>query len=313
MTITRWHVLGVALTAAMAAAVIALAGLVGRGGDDEMPVDRAQPVTVDASISPETHRFGDMTRARLDVRADGRLVDLDSVRVQASFSPYRAARPVERRLSDTGGETVIRYEFALSCLDFRCVPRQNEASSVFVFPRVRVSFLRSGGEAASRGNRQIVTASWPSIRVTTRVTPEELRRIRFFVGLDPLPAVSFRMDADLLFSLLAAAALLAGLAGLGALAYALVPYQRFTAPQAEAWVRRLSPLELALALVRRALAERRREEQRKALERLGRELSACGRVDLAADARHLAWSREGPSRAAGTLCQAVERVITEGA
>ena len=102
--------------AALAAGVVLVLALLGalawRVWDPGKEGSLAEPIAVNATLSPQQHMFGDPVRARIEVVLDAERVDPDSVKVRANFAPYRqlqpptesrsAAGPITRCASTTG-------------------------------------------------------------------------------------------------------------------------------------------------------------------------------------------------------------------
>ena len=300
MRASPWS-LGVLLAAVVAAAAIVAFGRPTRSAPPSVETP-ARPIVAEASFTRAKHLFGDRTVARLDLTVDQRAVDPETVSVQASLDPYELAMPVERTQHDVGRVTLLRYRFHIWCVSRRCV----SAAPVrdFGLGPARISYERP------RGGRAVERVFWPPVQMSSRVSVDEARRPTLAASLAALPDVSYRVDPDLVWRGLVLASVALFLLAGAALAYYLWHY--WVALQ-RARGRRLSPLEQALALVRRSLASRSPKERRKALERLAGELRASGRPDLARAARTLAWSRTDPEPSeARAFCVDVERTIAEG-
>jgi hypothetical protein len=264
--------------AGSAAAVLAVLGAVvlfTRGGDGGRPT--GEPVLASTQLSPELPAFADRITADLRVLVDRRRVDPSSIRVAASFSPYRQVRAPERSETATEHSTLVRYRYVLDCLDSNCLPRHP-----FVFPRARVSY----GEK----ERSEVSASWPLFLVAPRVRPDDVTPPRMRDGLRPLPSVSYRVQPVALELAFGGAAVLLMLAAGGLVARSR-PRPAPVGPQENGAV---SPLVAALMLARQAAAAGDPVMQRKALERLASELRLAKLLSLARSARRLAWSERKP-------------------
>lgn len=274
--------LALCLAAGVAVVLIARGG--GGGGD---VLDPGASIAAKTAVSPGEHLFADSSLARLDVLVNRRRVDPGSVRVEASFAPYRVVDsfPVVRK--QIGNATRLEFRYRILCLARGCVPRKQRRD--FRLPDARITYV-SRGESRSRAE----PAAWPLVSVVSRVKRSDLTDRNFADALDSLPRPSYRLDPNLLAGLLLGLSLFLVL-GTGAVAAARLRGPPPPKPAAARETVPLSPLEQALALVERALAGHGVEEQRRALERLGRELVACDRRDLAGEARRLAWSRTGPS------------------
>jgi hypothetical protein len=271
--------------AAIAAAVVCAAAgaglavlLLGSGA----PASAARPVVASSSIAPGTHLFGDPVTAQLEVVLDPRVVDEDSLRVETRFAPFvRVGAPVVERRADDGA-VALRYRWRLECLRLAC---RGDGLAVH---RIRPALLRY---RQAGGSSNGLAVDWQPVVVTTRLTADDIAqpRLRWSAALPP---ATERLSPTLLAALLA-------VAGLGAAAVAGL----LIAPEAarlavRLWperdeLRGLSPLERAIALLRRA-NRRGPASRRAALDRLARELRRHGDPSLAVEARGLAWSRRTP-------------------
>lgn len=288
----------------LAAAAVAAAWLGTRGG---APSAVPQRFAVHAELDPRTLLFGDRVTARVDVELDRRAVDPASVRVHPSFGPnsVTGASRVEGR---AGNAVVLHYRFGLVCLTSACLPQLAAATP---FPPARVTYrIRSGAIRST-------SVEWPRTQVGTRLQLRELNALRagqplsFRGGIVPR-AVSYRVRPALVAgSLYAAAVLVALLAGV-LLAPELGRLLRLTGIREDP-LAGLPPLERALALLERALASGDLAEQRKALDRLARELRRRGDDGLAGAARRLAWSRTAPGEEARDFTGTVARAIASQA
>ena len=262
-----------------------------------------QPIAAKALFVPAQHLFGDTPLAEVRVLVNRGIVDPDSVRVGASFAPYKIVGPAVLLRQDLRGGTRLDYRFRIRCLTQECLPKPRKD---FSFPPARLGWVESGVARTE-------SVPWPPLAAVSRIRKSDLSQRQFADESSNLPAVTYRIDPDVLAWLLLTLALVLVLGTGTYAAYRL----RGPAPARPVVRARpassLSPLEQALALVGRALAGLGADEQRKALERLGRELGACGRPDLAAEARRLAWSRTGPSVSeASGLCDDVSRQLLGG-
>jgi hypothetical protein len=269
-----------------AAALVVVAVVVGvvllRGGG---PREKVQAIQATATIEPGAHLFGDRLAARVEVLVDRRAVDPASVRVQAGFTPYGTAGPATFSTRRAGNDVSLRYGFTLLCLRDECRPEPRGAKE-FRFGTVQIRF-RDHGRATT------LAVPWPPIEVGSRLTSADIGQPQLRAQDTELPPVSYRASPGLLAGLLFVLA--AGLAvGGGVLVWPsvrpLLPARR---PRDE--LAGLPPLERAVALLRRSLARGRAADQRKALDRLARELRESGRDELAGGARELAWSEREPA------------------
>lgn len=260
-------------------AVAAFALLRGEGSSDKIQAIRAA-----ATIEPGAHLFGDRLAARVEVLFDRRAVDPASVRVQAGFSPYGTAGPPRVSARQAGDDVALTYGFTLLCLRDECRPEPRGAKE-FRFGTVQIRF-RDHGRAAT------LAVPWPPVEVGSRLTSADIGQPQLRANDTELPAVSYRADSDVLATLLLALAAALALGG----AVLVWPSVRPLLPALRSRddLAGLPPLERAVALLRRSLARGRAPDQRKALDRLARELRQSGRDELAGGARELAWSEQEP-------------------
>jgi hypothetical protein len=282
-----------ALAVAIALGAVAFVVLVGRGWlrEEPNPLEGRTAVTLSRSLSPQSLLVGDRLTARLDVLVNREAADRESVRVEADFEPYRILE-TERSESDSGGSARVRFVYRLVCLTEECLPE--EARRTFAFGDARVTYRTSAGRT------EALAVEWPTVEVASRLSDAERERPRprWKAAVRPLPAASYRLDPDLLAALLLGAAALALLAGGALMANQVRPVveraRRAALRRLRARRREAPPLVRALVLIRQARASGGPVEQRKALERLARELRGQGEDRLAADAAALAWSPGAP-------------------
>ncbi len=253
-----------------------------RGGGS---IDKIQAIQATATVEPGAHLFGDRLAARVEVLVDRRAVDPASVRIQAAFAPYGTAGPPTLAARRARNDVSLTYAFTLLCLRNECRPEPRGAKE-FRFGTVQIRF-RDHGRAAT------LAVPWPPVEVGSRLTSADIGQPQLRARDTELPAVSYRASPDVLAALLFALAAALALAG-GALVWPsispLLPARR---PHDD--LAGLPPLERAVALLRRSLARGRASDQRKALDRLARELRRSGRDELAGGARALAWSERDPA------------------
>jgi hypothetical protein len=219
--------------------------------------------------------FGDALSATVETVVDPALVDPRSVRVHADFRPYRASstRVVRRQ---EGRLTSIEFRYRLECLVRKCLP--NGAERHVVFRPVRITY----------GAGETQTAFWPPVQLASRVAPQELQDPVLRSELVRQPAVTYGVRPQLaVAALLAVAVLLLAYPALLAFRLARHGWRTLRTSRFE----RLTPMERALELMRRAAAAGEGEPSRRALERVAREL---GEHELVTDARRMAWSRPRP-------------------
>jgi hypothetical protein len=296
--VNRIRGLGLVLAAVAVGAAVGIAILRSGDQDDarfEVGSGNEPTMGVSTSITPRAHMFGDRVAAEVELLFDSRRVEPNSVVVDADFGPYDQLGPARRLRTDGDGLVRLRYQYALRCVAPSCAPQG--ARKEVIFSVGEVIYSHSGLR-----QRIVETFDWPSIELSSRLRPIDLEEARWRVNQNDLPPVSYRARPGLLGFLLAGAAGLLALAGL-ALGVLLLP--RWTHGVAEEDAPpELSPLERALEAVRHASANGATPEQRKALERLARELGRAGLADFAGRARRLAWSAQRPERAAVARFQA---------
>ena len=259
-----------------------------------------QDVTARTSLVPLAGLFGDAVRAEVDVVLDPKRVDPDSVLLSVDFGPLEGPALVVPERFDAGRSRHVRFRYALLCLREDCRPRSGKHEVKLAPAVVRYRLLD--------GTARTLRAEWPApVVIASRLTAEGSTRPVWRVREQP-PPVSYRVSP----ALVAAAGF--SIAALLALAAVLV-----IARETLAFARRrqsdplagLTPLERALALLARAVSDGGTARQRRALDRLARELRRVGDDDLAADARRLAWSRPRPEgeRVANLAAAAAARAV----
>jgi hypothetical protein len=294
-----------AALAAIVVLVVALAGVLAwRVLDAGQDASLAEPVAVNATLGPQQHLFGDPIRARVELILDAERVDPDTVKVRASFAPYRPLQPPRRSQSSSGPITRLRFDYQLACLGFRCLPTGQRR---FRLRDGTVEYRRRG--AAGLQTKEL---DWPVLNVTGRISAtrfwEAQLRSEFREVGPPTYSVSPRLVevvALVLALIFAAAALI--------LILRLLPLARLAERLGLKTVDRRTPLERALARVQEtATTGERPDEGRRALERLAHELRRARSHELAGAASQLAWSREFPADGRLTVLTGhVERLISE--
>jgi hypothetical protein len=237
-------------------------------------------VSYRATLMPREALFGDPLDARVDVAVDRARVSPSTVRLHIDLRPYKvvSTKRVERTAGDV---TRIETRYRLLCLETACLP--GGAERTLKFAPVRITWRDD------TGRRQTQSLLWPPLRQASRVDPKDLAEPTLRSDVVRQPAVTWGVNPTLavVLLLLAAAALLAYPALLVA-RWARRRWQVMRTSRLE----RLSPLERALELLRRAAAGGEEARRRRALERVARELHGHS---LADDAERLAWSRPEPS------------------
>ena len=292
--------LGAAAAAVLLAATVAWLGF-GEEGEDA-PVLGGELLTASTSLEPQGHLFGERVTARLDIVFDAARVRADSIKGRPRFAPYTVVSRSEQRESFENVAR-IRQEYVLECLGARCLAPKR---GFFDFASVALEYVTRLGPGV-----QPTSAEWPELRVASRTGADDLEGLRLRADVRDLPSVSYGLRPAVAAAIGYSLAVLFALAGLALVARGL----NAPALLGEALARRrarLSPLERALALVRRATERGELDGSRRALERLAKELRRTREADLAETASRLAWRRDQPSGASvDPLSTEVERVIGE--
>lgn len=268
---------------ALAAAALATASPAGAAQQGGPLVPGA--VGIASYIDPASHLFGDTVTARLELLVDPAKVDPGSIRVRASFRPYRLAGPPAATRGEAGGVVTLRYHWRLLCLREVCRPRPG-AARTFRFPVAGATFRRLDGTTDE------VTRRWYPLTVASRLSSDTALRADLVARAYPLPKVEYRVDPNLLSTLLFALASCVGLTGVFLVGRTALSAGR--APLRRRLLRRLGPIRRELALVRDAAARNDPDATRKALDGLAVALGGDGTDDLARGARRLAWSPNAP-------------------
>ena len=236
----------------------------------------AASLSVSAS-APAQVRFGDSFVITVRVQFDRRLVDGNSVRVEAVSAPLTALAPADVRRR--AGEVIVTQQVA--CLEAACVPVGVSGRPV-ALPRVRArAQTRDGRDVTVQGARL-------QVAVETRLTGREARaRTPNYTRQTSLPAPHFRVEPNRLAAILLVGVLLLFL---GAVAFAVrgarsSPLRREGKSEPR--------LERALRLVRESL-RRPPDDRRRALDLLAAALEAQ-RDRRSAAATRLAWSAPEPT------------------
>ncbi len=280
----------VALAAAVAIVGIAV-GVGVRGGNDAgAPAGQGvqDPIVVGTKVAPDGHPFGQPVVATVDVLVDTTVVDPERIRVDPAFDPYEVVggRTVER--VDSGRMSRITYAYRLRCLDAGCEPLS--ARGVVAFPTSRLTY-RYRGDGGTRPSVEAI--EWQPFIVTGRVGERAVVDIGWRADESALAAVTYRTrPGPAAFVLLALAGLLA--VGAAGIAWKLWGKRRRT--EAESAEAARSPLSVVLEAARAAAANGDLPKRRRALESVAQELGRVGLVELAGDARTLAWSPREATR-----------------
>jgi hypothetical protein len=267
--------------AGAAALIAALASLSGSPDVAYAGSTSAAPLQVVTSLQPAAVLYGDPVTADVEVDYDPRAVEPSSIRVLPSFIPYVAtSAAVVQRLRPG----VVRFRYSLVCVTDGCLPTSG--------PRL-VRLERVTVTALAHARTVTVVASWPSLRISSRLAASDLSgRIRFRSPTTP-PTPAYRLrPGPLAGGLIAAAALCA-------LAAAALAGRELTRRSARSVADRLSRLELAIVYVRDS-ARRSDPDRRRALALLAEAVDDDGVPALAADAAETAWSKPAPTPAGAT-------------
>jgi len=248
-------------------AIAVTAALLVPAGTNHRSSVRAEP-TVNATIAPRTHLFGQPVTATLDVPA--------SVSVHASFSPYQV---VSREITTVGGNA--RYRFVIDCLRSACLgPAGTERQ--MKLPPVKLGLP----------NGKTYVGFWPALRQASRLAPGDLASPMFRGDLTPPDPPPVR-DHRLLFGILLATA---GALAVGCAAAVGLRRLGWRPTAAAAGNGRRDPSDLEYALLATGLAAGgSRGDRRMALESLAVALDGRGLDELARQARALAWSPRPPA------------------
>jgi hypothetical protein len=282
----------VAVVAAVAIVVLgAVLVIAARGEDPGVSRPRSSVAVVGAGVEPPTHAFGDAVAAELVLEVDPAVVDPATIRIPTDFSPYEPVGATQVERTETGGTLRLRYRYPLECLREGCSPEGSRRVFEFPLGNVLYRFRATPGRATA-------IVDWPPFTVTSRVGEQALAEREWRADVATLPKVSYRLTPGTLAALLFAGSLaFAGLA-VALAAWLLRPRRRQVEQAEREPVRRLTPLQRALALARESSRNGDSPDRRRALERVARELGIRGHTDLADRARDLAWAAGSASPAA---------------
>jgi hypothetical protein len=277
------------LAVAVAAVVVGLAvGVLVRGDVETGTPTGARfggggALDVRTRVLPSVHSFGEPIVAEVDVRVDTTIIDPDRVRLNLDFDPYERVDVPSVRRAVSGKNLRLTYRYRLRCLGEGCDPSGILGAVDFQTGRVRFYYRADPG---GRGGSSEV--DWPDVTVTGRVAAPAVTGIEWRAEQATLAAVTYRSGPRLTaILLLLLAVALAGAAA--ALAWMTWGRRGETAIESEERTSR-TPLEIVLAAARAAALNGDLPLRRRALESVARELGYIGLVELAADARTLAWS-----------------------
>jgi hypothetical protein len=302
---------GLIAGAALLVVVGVVAGvLLSSGGGSADPPPSA--IQARSALLPGVVLFGDTLTARLDVLLDRSKVDPGSVRVQASFAPWKpVAPPKQVRRDGSASSTYIEKTYLLRCLEADCTGQKD--SFVEDFDQARVSYI------ARDGTHRVTQVRWPRLIVDSRYAQKTLSAAgtpppAWKAALFSLPSLTYSISPSLLFALLLTGGLVLLLAagGLVYLAWRRPAVRVAPAPPTPPPAPVLTPLERALLLLELSERVDGAGDQRRALERVADELARRGEAELARAARALAWSEPAPGTEQTTrFAESARSKITE--
>lgn len=295
--------------AALAAAVVLVLTLLGalawRVWDPGEEGSLAEPISVNATLGPAQHMFGDPIRALVEVVLDAKRVNPDTVKVQADFAPYRRLQPPTESRSEAGSIIRLRFDYRLACLAYRCLPNGRKRFEL-KNAAVEYSTRRGGGVRTEE-------IDWPTLTASGRISRARFYEAQTRAEFRELEPPAYRVSPRLVEGVGLLLSVIFGAAAV-ILILRLLPLARIAERLGLKTVDTRTPLERALARVRETSSADRAEEGRRALERLAHELRRTRNPELAGAASELAWSRQFPADGRLTrLSGEVERLISEGA
>jgi len=284
-----------AAVAVVATAVVAAALIVAQGWWSGAGGSYAPPKPVaHAWVDPPRSLFGAMLTAKASVVLDPRVTDPASVDARLSFKPFAIRSESRATRHGVGHAEIVTLTYRIQCIVRACVPTGGSGRAQGAATLVQ---LKPGSITARGHDGKVVSVpvTWPPIGVQSRLTRDDIAFAtpQLDAGFDP-PPFQYRISPTLLAGGALGLALLlvvgAGwLVAGGALADTRLLRQRRIPAH-------LTPVERALILAERAVADRETSESRKALERLAVLLRADRLPGPAGDAERLAWSEDAPSR-----------------
>jgi hypothetical protein len=287
----------VGLLAVAACVALGLLALRGDGGEGAVETKREASVRaiVQASLRPPVHRFGEPVTGRIELTLRRAELDPKTGGPSADFDPYTAIGPARRELHEFGALARLRFTVVVQCLKQACLPDAQTGEFEFGSAAVGWRVPPPPGRKFRdlRLDSRNARASWPTLRVTSWLTPEDVQAARWRSTLGELPPPSYAvaprwLAAGLLGAAVALVLLAAGLL-VGPLRSVLARRAVGHAPDTES-----PPLERAIVLVEESRLNGDVPGRRVALETLARELRRDGERELAADAERLAWSPGAP-------------------
>jgi hypothetical protein len=287
------------LVAAPVCAVLLVLVFRGDGGSDaETRRESTVRPTVKASFEPEVHRFGEPVTARIELTVRKAELQAETARPGSGFDPYVARGAADFELREFGALAQLRYTVTIQCLRQACLPETQTGEFQLGNASVgwRVPPPPGRRFADRRLDQRGASGSWPPLKVTSWLSPDDLQAARWRSSLGDLPAPTYAVSPRWLVG---------GLIG-GAAALVLLAASLVAGSVRDLWARRarahdaelqVPPLEQALALVEDSRLNGDVPGRRVALETLAQELRLGGESRLAADAERLAWSPAAPADA----------------
>ena len=256
-----------AVLAAGVVLVLALLGALAWRVWDPGEGSLAEPIAVNATLSPQQHMFGDPVRARIEVVLDAERVDPDSVKVRANFAPHRQLQPPTESRSAAGPITRVRFDYRLACLTYSCLPNGRRR---FELKNAAVEYSTGRG-----GGVRTEEIDWPTLTASGRISRarfyEAQTRAEFRELEPPAYRVSPRLVEviGLLLALIFAAAAVI-------LILRLLPLERIAERLGAEDGRHTDPRSSERLRACGTSTPDRAEEGRRALERLAAELRSAG-------------------------------------
>jgi hypothetical protein len=297
----RWPALGVLLVAL--AALIAVTVVTDSSGPSAgRAIADGKALAASASITPQSHLFGERIHVRIDAVVDRRRLDPDRMALETAWHPYQTVVPPVRTRQDVGRFTRVRWVYELYCVVLECAPQAGGNIRTGLAPTI----LRYLGRPLQGAPPAPLTISWPPITAVSRLDPVDLdRRPTIRGGGSGAQAratikVPWRRNSATLvaatYRIQPVAVFWTGMAGALVLLVAAGILLRPFLPSLRRYRAGPSPLERALAAVERTRAGGDLAAERKALELLAAELRDSGEGDLAWTASALAWSKPVPEQ-----------------
>lgn len=307
------------VVAAIAIGIAAAAVLVSRTDPgpsvEEAALTRGRSITIEPSVLPRVHLFGEPVTAEVTAVYNRGLVKERSLRVATDFSPYTQLGSEQHSVSAEGDLARETWRYRLQCITRQCLPGEPKRQVEFEQGQLQYTRLDPGGVLGPGQTRarSASTIDWPAIEVASRLAPDATQNLTWRAETRNLPAVTYRFDPTVAtVGLLGVAGLLGGLAV--ALLAPFAPKRRDALVHEEVPTD-ATPLERALLELEQnrngAVGDRRRT-----LELLARELHRVGQPGLSGRAQRLAWSKREPdpdeaAQLAGSVRSAVGTPVAE--